>query len=401
MAHHTSADSDDAERVSVDGVFASLANPERRRVLEFAIARAPEPTSREDLATALAAWRTDRLRTDVTDEAHQRAAVSLRHAHLPKLTAAGLLDRVADDAVVPADHPAYDDPGVREVIEGDVAADADSLDALFDALADERRRTVLDVLSHQIGSIHTETLARELLARERDTVESDVPSAAVEQCLTRLRHTDLPRLSTAGLIEYDADARTVAYEGHPELRVPWMHSVLHPEFRGSLSGESDPDGIGEIEGRERVISFGQSLCDRADDELFCMFTDTQLLEAGCLTRIRDASRRGVTVYLGTPNPAVREYVRENAPEVVLWEPNTDWLNLPAAGDRVGRLLLADREAVMLGTLREERTDGYHDEQAIVGEGEHNTLVTMICQLLGPHLEEIDAGTRNAALDLPL
>jgi len=397
MAHQTNADGDDA----VDGVFASLASGERRRVLEVAMARDPEPASTAELATALAAWRTDEPRTDVTDQAREQAAVSLHHVHLPKLTAAGLLDRVSDDAVAPADHPAYDDPGVREVIVGDVTADADELDALFKSLADERRRTVLDVLSHQIGSVHTETLARELLARERDTVESDVPVPAVEQCLTRLRHADLPRLSAAGLIDYDADARTVAYEGHPQLSVPWMHSVLHSAFRGSLTGESEPDGIGEIEGRERVISFGQSLCDRADEELFCMFTDTQLLEAGCLTRIRDASRRGVDVYLGTPNPAVREYVRENAPEVVLWEPNTDWLNLPVAGDRVGRLLLADREAVMLGTLLEERTDGYHDEQAIVGEGEHNTLVTMICQLLGPHLEKIDAGTPDAALDLPL
>ena len=133
-----------------------------------------------------------------------------------------------------------------------------------------------------------------------------------------------------------------------------------------------------------------------------MFTDRQLLEAGCLTRIRDAAReRDVDVYLGTRDPMVREYIQENASEVILWEPNTGWLNLPVAGDRVGRLLLADREAVMLGTLLDQETDGVHDEQAMVGEGEHNTLVTTICQLLRPHLEEIDTDTDDIAARLPL
>jgi hypothetical protein len=180
-----------------------------------------------------------------------------------------------------------------------------------------------------------------------------------------------------------------------------MHSTFQPQFRQSLTGESTPDGIGEIEGRERVISFGQSICERADDEIFCMFTDTQLLEAGCLTRIRDASQSGVEIYLGTRDPDVREYVRENASEVVLWEPDNDWLNLPADGDRVGRLLLVDREAVMLGTLLGETTDGFHEERAIIGEGPRNTLVTMVCQLLSPRLEEIGDGTDDVEIRVPL
>jgi hypothetical protein len=218
--------------------------------------------------------------------------------------------------------------------------------------------------------------------------------------VSSLRHADLPHLSEAGLVEYDADERTVAYEGHPQLRVPWMHSVLQPEFRQSLTGESSPDGVGEIEGREQVISFGQSLCDRADEELFCMFTDTQLLEAGCLTRIRDASRRGVDVYLGTRDPTVREYIQENAPEVVLWEPETNWLSLPVAGNRVGRLLLADREAVMLGTLKEKKAGGLHLEKSIIGEGPDNTLVVMVTQILSPYLERLDEEPADIEAGLP-
>ena len=399
MVRQTDDEGSRSQRDAVDSVFSCLSAAERRHLLERLSRQAPEPTPRGDLTAALAAWLTGKPPDEVTAEERERAAVALHHQHLPKLADAGLVE-CDGDAVTPADHPAYRDEGIVEAL-NEAAGSSAALDTLFDALADGRRRAVLDTLSHQFGPIHVETLARELVADDREQPESDVPSDPVERTLVELRHATLPQLSEADLIEYDTEADTVAYSGHPALRVPWMHSVLGPAFRTSLTGESEPDGIGEVQGRQDVVSFGQSLFDRADEEMFCMFTDTGLLEAGCLTRIRDASRRGVDVYLGTPNPTVREYIREHAPEVVLWEPGTNWLNLPLAEDRVGRLLLADREAVMLGTLLEQGGDDVSEEQAIVGEGEDDTLVTMVRQLVGLHLEEIDKNTEDVEARLPL
>lgn len=327
MTMTQSTDTGSIQERSLNTLFDCLASGNRRRLLGILSERAPHSLTQRDLATYLVpGYHSDTEDRD-SDADVQQALRAVHHTHLPKLEAAGLIERDPDrETVAITDHLAFEDGGIVSATDPDSDADSASLDRLFRALADTRRRTVLDVLSHQLSPIHTETLTR----------------------------------------------------------------------------ESDPDGIGEIEGREQVISFGQSLCDRADEELFCMFTDTQLLEAGCLTRIRDAAReRDADVYLGTRDPVVREYIQENAPEVILWEPNTDWLNLPAAGDRVGRLLLADREAVMLGTLLDQGIDGVHDEQAMVGEGEHNTLVTTICQLLRPHLEEIDNDTDDIAARLPL
>jgi DNA-binding transcriptional ArsR family regulator len=398
-----STDTGSREERSMNALFDCLASSDRRRLLGMLYEWAPHSLTQRDLTTYLVpGYHSDAEERD-SDTDVQQTLLSLHHLHLPKFEAAGLIERDTDrETVTITDHLAFEDDGVISLIDPDPDADCDSLDRLFRALADARRRTVLDVLSHQLGPIRTETLARELDAKERDTPESEVPADRVDKILVSLTHVHLPKLADSGLIEYDTDDQMVAYEGHPQLPVPWMHSVLQPEFRQSLTGESDPDGIGEIEGREQVISFGQSLCDRAEEELFCMFTDTQLLEAGCLTRIRDAAReRDADVYLGTCDPGVREYIQENAPEVILRESNTDWLNLPVAGDRVGRLLLADREAVMLGTLLEQETDGIREEQAMIGEGESNTLVTTICQLLSPHLEEIDKDTDDFEARLPL
>ncbi|WP_227357262.1 DUF7344 domain-containing protein [Haladaptatus salinisoli] len=386
-------------RDGLNTLFASLANSNRRHLLGILYDQAPESLTRRDLASQLVHLGTPR--DQESNETVQQALVTLHHTHLPELEVAGLLDHDPNRGTVTiTDHTAFQDTGIVDVISAEANADSESLDALFAALADARRRTILDSLSHQFHPIHIETLAREIYAKEHGICEADVPTEEVEQVLVGLHHVHLPKLSEAGLIGYDADEQKVAYEGHSKLRVPWMHSVLEPNFRASLTGESETQEMGEIEGREEVISYGQSLGERAEEELFCMFTHKDMLEAGCFARIMDAARQGVDVYIGTYDPTVREYVRENAPEIVLWEPKTDWLNLPVEESRVGRLLLADREAVMLGTLKEKTDDGFPEEKAIIGEGTDNTLVVMIRQMLSPYLEQIDEQTEDIESHLP-
>ena len=386
--------------IDLDAVFATLAVRSRRRLLAALYDNAPVALTRDELATYVAPVAHPDADESERD-AVQRARVSLHHVHVPKLVAAGLVREDPDSGSLSlTDHPAFDDTGIVDVLDDETDADSERLDALFTALADLRRRTVLDVLSHQYGPIHVDTLARELGAADANVAESEVPDDDIDRLLTGLHHVHLPILSDAGLVTYDRDAETVSYTGHPQLRVPWMHSVFEPDFRASLTGESEPQEVGTIEGREQVVSFGQSLCDRADEELFCLFTATGLLEAGCFTRIQDAARRGANVYLGTCDPTVREFVQANAPEVVLWEPQTDWLDFPVQERRIGRLVFADREAVMLGTLGDRDPDGVHEERAIIGEGADTTLVTMIRQMVEPQIEELADQSEHASNRLP-
>ncbi|MEF8937702.1 MAG: hypothetical protein V5A32_07075 [Halovenus sp.] len=223
---------------SLNAVFDCLAHGARRRILERLGERAPQPLTRRDLATDLV--QNDSVAQDGdTDADLQQALRALHHTHLPKLEAAGLVRReTARELVTITDHPAFEDGGILAAIESESDESSDPLDRLFGALGNARRRAILGVLCHQDGSIHTETLARTLGAREQEIPESEVPAGDLETIVVDLVHCQLPSLADSGLVTYDSDAGTVAYEGHPQLTVPWTHSVLSPEFRRLLTVES-------------------------------------------------------------------------------------------------------------------------------------------------------------------
>jgi DNA-binding transcriptional ArsR family regulator len=379
-------------------LFESLASTERRRLFRTIFEEAPASRTQVELATALATWNNENPQNRVIKQTRQDALRDLHHIHLPKLESAELIEQDDDDVIPVTDHPAFDDVGIRDAIAEN--EESQLRDALFRALTSAHRRAILNVLSHQCQPIHVETLAREIVDIEQGVHEQEVDSADVDSLTTLYYHTHLPILSEAELIEYDVEKQTVAYSGHPLLRVPWMHSQLSPDFRVSLTVSSKDEDVWTLKGRENIVSYGQSLCEEADEELFLMLTTTGLLEAGCFARVDQAIDRGVDVYIGTRDPTIRDYVENNVPEVTLWEPEANWLNFPVEEENVGRLLFADRKSVLLGTLGKEIEEGIYEEQAVAGEGVDNALVVLLRQMLSPQLEQFSKDDESLESKLP-
>jgi len=65
-------------------------------------------------------------------------------------------------------------------------------------------------------------LARDVVARERETDARDVPEEAVEQCYVRLYHVHLPKLAEAGYLRYDVDRATVASTTEADSLTPLL-----------------------------------------------------------------------------------------------------------------------------------------------------------------------------------
>ncbi len=90
-----------------------------------------------------------------------------------------------------------------------------ALDATLDLLSNRRRRFVLYALRDREGAMGVEELAEQVAAWERDADES-VPASGssdgvrTQRVLADLHHCQLPRLTEAGAVSYDAEDEFVS-----------------------------------------------------------------------------------------------------------------------------------------------------------------------------------------------
>lgn len=377
-------------------VLQTVSDRRRRQLLQI-LADRSSPVSVPELATNIAADERGKALVDVTPADVEAVETDLVHVQLPKLARADLVDwdRSAGTATT-TKHPALADPKFQQMI----ATNAPDWDAVVRNLASKRRRVILAELKEHDGAISRADLAKQVRTRERDDETDDLKE--MDDILTALHHIHLPSLEQAGLVAYDHDSGRVSYTGHEALADEWLDFRPDETPRAIVPAAHHSDDIWTIEGRDNVIARGQSLFEQADEELFLMFTTDGLLEDGCLRQLQDAIDRGVDVYLGSQTQEVRDLVRESAPEVTIWEPQLDWLNLPPDHEKVGRLVMADREAIMLATLGAETGDGiHHRETAITGSSENNPLVILMRELLGSRLDHLDAQSEDFLEQIPL
>ncbi len=70
-------------------------------------------------------------------------------------------------------------------------------------LADERRRTLLDVLGDSTLPVDLTTLAEDLATHDEDD------AATVDELAISLHHRHLPMMDDLGVVDYDTDSRRV------------------------------------------------------------------------------------------------------------------------------------------------------------------------------------------------
>ena len=207
----------------------------RRRELLALLKDHGLPLNVRELAIQLAAREKEKSKDDVTQEEMQTVHAELHHVHLPLLDDAALVDwDRSEEAVTTTEHPALHDPQFQRIIETDTT----EWDAVIANLTNTRRRIIFSVLADEDGPLSRDELAQEVAARDPN---SDTQSDE-EKLLLLLHHIHLPKLADAGLVEYDADAGTVTYEGHPELEAEWLEFAPDETHRTVLTAaQHSPD----------------------------------------------------------------------------------------------------------------------------------------------------------------
>lgn len=184
----------------LDETYAVLSSPRSRSVLSVLSDR-PDGVGVSELATLLARREEDASARGVPETERERVRTSLHHRHLPKLEGASLVE--CEDGEVRPGARLSDDDVVETALDLDL--DPETADAVFELLAAERRRTLLELLAN--GSDYTVSDLASVLAAVSDTTERDAEIS--------LLHNHLPKLERAGVISHDRDTRRVSYRGIP------------------------------------------------------------------------------------------------------------------------------------------------------------------------------------------
>ncbi|WP_222914036.1 ArsR family transcriptional regulator [Natrinema sp. SYSU A 869] len=254
-------------------------------------------------------------------------------------------------------------------------------EGLIRLLTDTTNRAILTALNNTPHGLSVTELSERFVSEDEGEVDQTVIS---------LHHNYLPRLDEVGLIEYDRDENVVTEGGYSEADAEWMNVDVLDELLSQFrtGRKADENTVGRLEGREAVYDYCRELADRATDELFLIYASDELLDEECLPHAENAIDRGVALHAGTKSREAREFFRDRLPDATIWDPQMDWMYEQSSHPKVSRLIVADRETVVVG-LWDEDADGTKTEIAMIGDGKTNPLVVLVRELLGPRLDHLD------------
>lgn len=103
-------------------------------------------------------------------------------------------------------------------------------EAVFEALANRRRRHVLRALTEREEDIEIGPLAEQVAAWENDTTVDAVTSAQRKSTYTSLHQLHLPKLEELGFVGYDKRSGTVSATEALEVVTPHLYDEEEPSF---------------------------------------------------------------------------------------------------------------------------------------------------------------------------
>ncbi|WP_331234814.1 TrmB family transcriptional regulator [Natronorarus salvus] len=156
-------------------------------------------------------------------------------------------------------------------------------------------------------------------------------------------------------------------EGNPEL----THDVW------ALSGESS------------IANRTIQLVDGADSEIVLVVGHEDVLTPELVDLLQHARQRGLSVFIGTATEELRDLVRSEIPEAEVFVSGLDWLRSSPIDSQdtttISRLVLIDREAILVSSMSGTNGGGAVTEKAVFGDGFDNGIVVIARRLMATGL----------------
>jgi len=143
-----------------------------------------------------------------------------------------------------------------------------------------------------------------------------------------------------------------------------------------------------ISNHEQVTGRVIDLIDDADEEIVFILLDEGLLDEDVIASLADASERGVTIHIGTVVDVVRERIDDAEIEASVFTTGlVEWFTSMSGTPQIGRLLMADRDPVLVSATHDEKLPGVVNETAAWSDGIDHGFATFTERVLTYELKE--------------
>lgn len=224
---------------------------------------------------------------------------------------------------------------------------------------------------------------------------ADVPQSRVYDVTDQLYHRGLVDVQESEPRKYFALPVEQALE---RLQREYDDAVetANRRLQALESRETDGDGVWEIADRQDVIVRVKMHVDDATDEVYLLVGDEELLEPEVLDALDEATEEDVAVFAEVPSESARDRLHDAVPAADVAITDLPLESMPVEDREPGRLLMVDRETILMSALREGLVPDDTEETGLWGSEVGHGLVVWLRPLLESRLEQLDFASAGSA-----
>lgn len=188
------------------------------------------------------------------------------------------------------------------------------------------------------------------------------------------------------------DEATETFRKKYDNRIETLETYLeNTEVRETGTDDSQLQEVWSLTGNEAISSRTIDLIDGAKSEIALLIVDEQILSDPLFDGIHAAHERGFSILLGGQMNAITKQFGVELPNVRTFETRLDWLTGPSFDQEVAinRILLIDRETLLIGTYYPQADERNGSERAIFARGLDNGVVVLLRRLVSSGLTAVD------------
>jgi len=217
---------------------------------------------------------------------------------------------------------------------------------------------------------------------------ADVPRSRVYETMDRLRNRGLVELHQAEPRAYQSVSVDTAVRMLREEYDSYLETVdvslrkLEPTYRKTVQG------VWAINSHEQVTGRIVDLISEASEEVVLIVLDESLLDTETFEALQAATDRDVAIYIGTTVESIRDRITATEIDAQLFATDLiEWFTEMSEAPRIGRLLMVDRDPVLVSALHEETLPGVPNETAAWSDGIDHGFATFTERVFTYHFQQ--------------